>query len=77
MTDDRTNRTESEPLDEAVTDELRSLHAAPSLDEARARSSHDDGGQPTAETMSTDYQVLEAQRLDPLLRNLKADSEEQ
>ena len=66
-------RVSDEPLGNDVAAQLRLLHGAPSLAEQRSHTDAD--SKPTPDTMLTASQVLESQRLEPLLENLQADTD--
>ena len=75
MTGERESGTEDDDLGDAVAAEQRLLAGAPSLakDGPKARRDSDSG--PTADTMLTASEILEAQNLGPRLKNLQADTD--
>lgn len=75
MTSEEQSSAEREQLGDAVAAEQRLLDGAPSVAEDGARIQRDSDAGPTAETLSTASQILDAQGLGARLHNLQEDTD--
>ena len=76
MAGDTGTSAENDDLRKAVAGEERELHDAPSLAQDGARIRRDSDSGPTADTLLTSWEILEAEQLGPRLRSLQADDKD-